>query len=238
MPHSSDDPPSAPTASVEGETPDATVADAPDGANPAGPSVQEGDAQQPRRRRRRRRRRPPPAAASPGAALGDQTIPEETAPAGDTIPDTNADAQEDTAGDTQAPKPRRHRRRRRGPPREMSPQSLVSADVPANESGTPEPTTAGPVEDSTQAQPAPGMAGELSHPRRRRRRPPRRPGLTDQTGAASQSPSGPETITAGTPQSEPGTARRRLAGPSPQPAATRPCGTGWGSAPSRPAPAE
>ncbi len=207
MPHSSDDPPSAQTASLEGETPDATVADAPAGANPAGPSVQDGDTQQ-HRRRRRRRRRPPPAAASPGAALGHQTIPEETTPAGDTIPDTNADAQGDTAGDAQAPRPRRHRRRRRGPPREMSPQSLVSADVAANESGPPEPTTVGPVEDSTQAQPAPGMAGELSRPRRRRRRPPRRPGLTDQTVAAGQSPSGPEAITAGASQSEPGTARR------------------------------
>src|SRR4051794_32321080 len=113
MPHSSDDQPSAPTASVESETPSATVADAPEGANPAGPSLQDGETQQPRRRRRRRRRRrPPPAAASPGAAGGDQTTPEGTPLAGDTAPDTQLDAQGDTAGEAQAPKPRRHRRRR------------------------------------------------------------------------------------------------------------------------------
>src|SRR5271167_2206493 len=121
MPHSYDDQPGAPTESVESETPGATVADAPDGANPASPSLQDGEAQQPRRRRRRRR--PPPAAASSGAALGDQTTPEGAAPAGDTIPDTNADAQGNTGGDAQAPRPRRHRRRRHGPPREMSQQS-------------------------------------------------------------------------------------------------------------------
>ena len=204
MPHSSDDPPSAPTASVESETPDATVADAPNGANPASPSLQDGEVQQPRRRRRRRRR--PPAAASPGPAQEDQTTPEGTAPAGGTIPHTNADAQGDTGGDAQAPRPRRHRRRRRGPPREMSSPSPVSADVPAD--GSPDPTTVTPVEDSTQAQPAPGMAGELPRPRRRRRRPARRPGVMDRTESAGQSPSGPEAITAGASQPEPGTARR------------------------------
>jgi hypothetical protein len=207
MPHSSDDPPSAPTTSVESETPSATVADAPDSANPAGPSWQDGETQQPRPRRRRRRR-PPPAAASPGAALGDQTTPEGTAPAGDTIPDTNADAQGDTGGDAQAPRPRRHRRRRRGPPREMPQQLPVSADGPVDESGPPDSTTATPGEDSTQSQPVPGMASELPRPRRRRRRPARRPGLMDQTGSGGQSPSGPEAITAGASQSEPGTVQR------------------------------
>jgi hypothetical protein len=205
MPHSSDDPPSAPTASVESETPSATVGDVPEGANPAGPSLQDGEAQQPRPRRRRRRRRPPPAAASPGAALGDQTTPEGTAPAGDTIPDTKADAQGDTGGDAQAPRPRRHRRRRRGPPREMPQQLPVSADGPVDESGPTGSTTATPGEDSTQSQPAPGMASELPRPRRR---PARRPGLMDQTESGGQSPSGPEAITEGASQSEPGTARR------------------------------
>src|SRR5712671_2570377 len=123
MPHSSDDQPSAPTPSVESETPSATASEAPPPANPAGPSSAERDAYPPRRRRRRRRRRPPPAAASPGAALGDQTTPEGTAPAGDTIPETNADAQADTRGEAQAPKPPRHRRRRRGPPGEMPQQA-------------------------------------------------------------------------------------------------------------------
>jgi hypothetical protein len=208
MPHSSDDPPSAPTASVESETPSATVGDVPEGANPAGPSLQDGEAQQPRPRRRRRRRRPPPAAASPGAALGDQTTPEGTAPAGDTIPDTKADAQGDTGGDAQAPRPRRHRRRRRGPPREMPQQLPVSADGPVDESGPTGSTTATPGEDSTQSQPAPGMASELPRPRRRRRRPARRPGLMDQTESGGQSPSGPEAITEGASQSEPGTVRR------------------------------
>ena len=180
MPHSSDDQPSAPTASVESETPSATVADAPEGANPAGPSLQNGETQQPRRRRRRRRRSPP-AAASPGAAGGDQTTPEGTPLAGDTVQNTQVDAQGDTAGDAQPPKPRRHRRRRHGPPREMPQPSPVSADVPAGESGPPDPTTVTPGEDPTHAQPAPGVAGELRRPRRRRRRPAGRPGLTDRS---------------------------------------------------------
>jgi hypothetical protein len=212
MPHSSDDPPGAPTASVESETPSATVADAPDSANPAGPSLQDGETQQPRRRRRRRRRRPPPAAASPGAAGGDQTTPEGTPLTGDTVPDTQVDAQGDTQGDTagdaQAPKPRRHRHRRRGPPREMPQQLPASADVPVGESGAPDPTTVTPGEDATQAQPAPGVAGELPRPHRRRRRPGRRPGLIDQTESGGQTPSGSEAITERTSQLEPGTVRR------------------------------
>ena len=204
MPHSSDDPSSAPSASVESETPSATV---PDGANPAGPSLQDGEAQQPRRGLRRRRR-PPPAAASPGATTGDQTTPEGTAPPGDTVPDTMADAQGDTGGDAQAPRPRRHRRRRRGPPREMPQQSPVSAGDRVDESGPADSTTATPGEDQTQSQPAPAMASELARPRRRRRRPARRPGLMDQTESGGQSPSGPEAITEGASQSEPGTVRR------------------------------
>jgi hypothetical protein len=203
MPHSSDDPSSAPSASVESETPSATVAD---GANPAGPSLQDGEAQQPRRRRRRRRGRPPPAAASPRATIGDQTTPESTAPPGDTIPDTNADAQGE--GAAQAPRPRRHRRRRRGPPREMPQQSPVSAGDRVDKSGPADSTTATPREDPTQSQPAPGMASELARPRRRRRRPARGPGLMDQTESGGQSPSGPEAITEGASQSEPGTVRR------------------------------
>jgi hypothetical protein len=204
MPHSSDDPSSAPSASVESETPSATVAD---GANPAGPSLQDGEAQQPRRRRRRRRR-PPPAAASPGATIGDQTTPEDTAPPGDTVPDTKADAQRDTGGDAQTPRPRRHRRRRRGPPRAMPQQSPVSAGDRVDESGPADSTTATPGEDPTQPQPAPGMASELARPRRRRRRPARGPGLMDQTESGGQSLSGPEAITQGASQSEPGTVRR------------------------------
>ena len=204
MPHSSDDQPSAPTGSVESEAPGATVAD---GANPAGPSLQDGEAQQPRRRRWRRRRRPSPAAASPGAAVGMQTTPEGTPPAGDTIPHTHVDAEgADAQVDAQVPKPRRHRRRRRGPPREMSQQSLVSAGSPIDESGPPDPTTATPGEDSTQ--PAAGVAGEPPRPRRRRHRPARRPGLMDQTASSGQSPSGSEVMTEGTSQSEPGTVRR------------------------------
>ena len=213
MPHSSDDQPSAPTASVERETPSATVADAPEGANPAGPSLQNGETQQPRRRRRRRRR-PPPAAASPGAAGGDQTTPEGTPLAGDTVQNTQVDAQGDTAGDAQAPKPRRHRRRRRGPPREMPQPSPVSADVPAGESGPPDPTTVTPGEDPTHAQPAPGVAGELRRPRRRRRRPAGRPGLMDQPEPGGQIPSGSETTAERTSPSQPGTVRRPWPGRS------------------------
>jgi hypothetical protein len=218
MPHSSDDPPSAPTSSsVERETPGATVADIPDGANPAGPSLQDGEAPQPRRRRRRRRRRPPPTAGSPGAAVGDRTTPEGAPPegtplAGDTVEDTHADAQgdarRDTGGDAQTPKPRRHRRRRRGPPRDTSQQSPVSADVWIDGDGPLDSTTGTPGEDPTHAEPPPGVAGEPPRPRRRRRRPARRTGLMDSADSGGQGPSGSEAMAEGTSHSEPGTVGR------------------------------
>ena len=204
MPHSSDDPPSAPASSVERETPGATVADIPDGANPAGPSLQDGEAQQPRRRRRRRRRRPPPTAASPGAAVADETAPEEAPSAGDTVQDMRVDTQGDIQGDAQAPKPRRHRRRRRGPPRDTSQQSPVSGDVRIDGSAPLASTTGTPGEDPTHAEPPPGVAGEPPRPRRRRRRPARRTGLTDSADFGGQSPSGAEAMTEGTSQSQPG----------------------------------
>jgi len=208
MPHSSDDQLSAPTPGVESETPSATAGDVPDGASPAGPLLQDGEAQQPRRRRRRRRRRPPPVAASQETAVADETAPEEAPQAGDAVQDTRVDAQEDTRGDAQAPNPRRHRRHRRGPPREMSQQSPVSADGPVDESAPPDPTIVTPGEDSTRAQPAPGVAGEPPRPRRRRRRPTRRPGQMDQTDSGGQNPSGSEAITEGTSQSQTGTVER------------------------------
>jgi hypothetical protein len=227
MPHSSDDPPSAPAASVESETPGATVADAPDaansdgansdgansdgansdGANPAGPSLPDGETQQPRRRRRRRRRRPPPAAASPEAAVGDQATPEGTPLAGDTVQDTQGEAQGEVRTDAQELRPPRHRRRRRrGPPRDPSQQSPVIGKVGIDGSSPLDPTTVTPGEVSTPAQPAPGMASEL--PRRRGRRPPRRPGLMDPAASAGQGPSGSEAITEGTSQPAPGTVQR------------------------------
>jgi hypothetical protein len=217
MPHSSDDPPSAPASSVERETPGATVADIPDGANPAGPSLQAGEAQQPRRRRRRRRRRPPPTAGSPGAAGGDRTTAEGTTLegtplAGETVEDTHAnaqgDARGDTGGDAQAPKPRRHRRRRRGPPRDTSQQSPVSGDVRIDGSGPLDSTTGTPGEDPMHAEPPSGVAGEPPRPRRRRRRPARRTGLMDSADSGGQSPSGSEAMTEGTSHSEPGTVGR------------------------------
>ena len=204
MPHSSDDPPSAPTASVESETPSATGEDSPDGA---GPSLQDGETQQPRRRRRRRRRRPPPSAAPPEAALGDQTTPEGTPLAGDMVPDTHFDAQGAARGDAEVPRPPRHRRRRRRPPREMSQRSPVSGDGPVDESGQPDPTTVTPGEEAVQAQPAPGMAREPPRPRRRRRRPGRRPGLMDQTDAGGQLPSGSRAVPEGRSRSDPGRPR-------------------------------
>src|SRR5271170_5089941 len=147
MPHSSDDQPGTPAASVESETPSATAGEAPDGANPLGPSSVGGEPYQPRGRRRRRRRRPPPAAASQGAAIANETTTEEGPPAGDTVHDTPLDAQvqvEDAqvqVGDAQRPTPPRHRRRRRrGPPRELSQQPPVSGDVRVDESGPPDPT--------------------------------------------------------------------------------------------------
>lgn len=206
MPHSSDDQPSTPAASVEAEAPSATTGEAPDGANPPGPSSSDSESFE-RRRRRRRRRRPPPTAASQGTAIADETTPEETPPAGGAVLVALVHAGGD-AGDAQAPRPRRHRRRRRGPPREMSQQSPVSGDGPVDETGQPDQTTAAPGEDATQAQPAPGVAGEPPRPRRRRRRPARRPGLIDPADSGSQTPSGSVAITEGTSQSEPGTGGR------------------------------
>jgi hypothetical protein len=205
MPHSSDDPPSAPTPSVESDTPSATAADAPDGANPPGPSSPDSESFQPRRRRRRRRRRPVP--ASQETAASDETALEEAPPAGDTIQDTQVHAGSD-AGDAQMPKPRRHRRRRRGPPRDASPQSPLSGDGSVDEGGQPDPATVTSGEDATQGRPAPGVSGEPPRPRRRRRRPARRPGLMAQTDSDGQNQSGSVAITAGTSQSEPGTVER------------------------------
>ena len=202
MPHSPDDQPSAPTPSLEGATPSATAAEAPDGANPPGPSSADGEPDQPRRRRRRRRR-PPPAAPSPGAAVGDQTRSEATPLEGGAVQDTQVHAGGDR-GDAQAPRFRRHRRR--GPPRETSLQSPVSGDGPVDESGQPDATAVAPGEDATQAQPAPGMAGEPPRPRRRRRRPARRPSLAHPADSVGRSSNGSVAVTEGTPQSEPGTA--------------------------------
>jgi hypothetical protein len=204
MPQSSDDPPSAPTVSVESETPNTTAVDPPEGANRSDPPSPDSESFQPRRRRRRRRRRPPPAAASQGTTTANETAPEETLSAGGEVQDTQVDSQ----GDAQPPKPRRHRRRRRGPPRDVSQQSPLSADVPVDESGQPDPKTVTPGEDATQAQPAPGVAGEPTRPRRRRRRPARRPGPMEQTDSGGQTQSGSVAITDGTFQSQPGTVGR------------------------------
>src|SRR5438270_13674873 len=103
MPHSSDDQPSTPAASVEGEAPSANTGEAPDGANPLGPSSSDSEPFQ-RHRRRRRRRRPPPPAASQGTALADETMPEETPPAADAFHDTQVNSGGD-AGDAEAPRP-------------------------------------------------------------------------------------------------------------------------------------
>ncbi len=204
MPHSSDDQPSTPAASVETETPSATAGEAPDGGSSPVPSSADGEAYPPRRRRRRRR--PPPAAASQETAVAGETAAEETPPAGDKVHDTQADARGDIRGDAQAPKPRRHRRRRRGPPREMAQHSPASGDGPVDESGRPDPTTVAPGEDATQPQPAPGVADEP--PRPRRRRPARTPGLMDPAASGGQTPSGSLAITDGESQSEPGTVGR------------------------------
>ena len=86
----------------------------------------------------------------------------------------------------------------------MSQHSPVSADTPVDESGPPDPTTVTSGGDSRQAQPAPGVAGEAPRPRRRRRRPARRPGLTDHTDSGGETPSGAEANTERTSQSQPG----------------------------------
>ena len=206
MPQSSDDPPSAPAVSVESETPNTTAANPPEGANRSGAPSPDSESFQPRRRRRRRRRRPPLAVASQGTTTANETALEKTPPAGGKVQDTLVDSQGNTQADAQAPKPRRHRRRRRGPPRDVSQQSPLSADVPVDESGQPDPKAVTPGEDATQAQSAPGVAGEPT--RRRRRRPARRPGPMEQTDSGGQTQSGPVAITDGTFQSQPGTVGR------------------------------
>src|SRR5271168_3815693 len=207
MPHSSDDQPDAPRPSAESETPSATAGEAPDGANPTGPSSADGEPYQQRRHRRRRRRRPPSAAVSQAAAIADETTPKEAPPAGGAVHDTQVPARGD-AGESPASRPRRHRRRRRGPPRDASQQSPVRGDSPVGEDAQPDPTTVAPSEDATPAQPAPGAAGETPRPRRRRRRPARRPGLMDPADSGGQGSIGSEAITEGTSQSEPGAVGR------------------------------
>jgi hypothetical protein len=179
MPHSSDDPPSAPPSRiVDGEVPSASLPDtgveiASGGDGAASAIAQEGV---PRRPRRRRRRRPPlaPPTELAGAGPIEQTV-STTAEA-----PTDASPGDSPAGAEIHRPPRRRRRRRRGPPRELATQGAPAAsDTQAEEGGSAgnaEPST--PDGDAAQSLPVEGVPPRDTVPpdrprRYRHRRPPR-----------------------------------------------------------------
>jgi hypothetical protein len=180
MPHSSDDPPSAPTASVESEAPSATAQDTSTDVDPSIPSSQGDEPRQPRRRRRRRHRRPSLMAGLQDAPVAGESRTEEAPVAGDTGADAHIDEQ--------APKPaRRRRRRRRGPARDAAASQLPpTGDAPIDGGDPLDSTAVAPGEGSPQRQPSPNLPGEPRPRHRGRRRPPRATfGPTDPSGQSS-----------------------------------------------------
>ena len=180
MPHSSEDQPSAtPAASLESETPGASVpnthsGDASGDGEPASAALQEGER---RRRRRRRRRRPSLAATTATETAGNESgATAQTVEAGDAVtaspPSTSLGA-----ADANRPVPRRRRRRRRGPPPQdgqVNEDREAREDIPAEGE-----TVVSPEDVALQQTPgarAPGGAGSEHHRSRRRRRRPMRDG--------------------------------------------------------------
>jgi len=178
MPHSSDDPPSAPLAErLESDAPSANPPSASgeaaaEAASPPSPSRQEGELRRPRRRRRRRR--PPPA---PGSQSGGEAHTEQIASAGETA--VVEDLPPAPPGESEPHKPpRRRRRRRRGLPREAGPQqAAANGDAEAEEGvSVNDPPQSAPVGDPAQSQRPQGLPHDnvpREHPRRRHRQ--RRP---------------------------------------------------------------
>jgi len=190
MPHSPDDPPSAPTASVESKTPSATAEDTSTDVDASIPSSQGDQPRQPRRRRRRRHRRPSLMAGLQDAPVTGESRTEEAAMVGDTgVGDTGAgDTGADAHLDEQAPKPaRRRRRRRRGPARDAAASQLPpTGDAPIDGGDPLDSTAVAPGEGSPQQQPSPDIPGEPGPRRRWRRRPPRTTsGFIDPAGQGS-----------------------------------------------------
>jgi hypothetical protein len=236
MPHSAEDPPSAPpAASLESETPGASVpnthsGDASGGGEPASVALHEGERH---RRRRRRRRRPSLTATAAAETAGSESGA--TAPpveAGDPVTASPPNASPGGA-DANRPLPRRRRRRRRGPPPQ---DGQVNEDREARED-TPtggETAVVSPEEASPQQTPdalAPGGAGsEHRRPRRRRRRP-----MRDGSGPAprvgGESQTGPDAVIEVTSRSDPGAVRSLRIG---RPRRRRPGETGRREEPREP----
>jgi hypothetical protein len=187
MPHSSDDPPSAPPAErLESDAPSANPPNASgeaaaEAASPPSPSTQEGELR--RHRRRRRRRRPPPA---PGSQSGAEAHTEQAAPAGEMA--VVEDLPTAAPGESEPHKPpRRRRRRRRGLPREAGPQQAATGGDAQAEEGVAvnDPPQSAPEGDPAQSQRPQGLPYDNvpreRHPRRRhrQRRPPHERGPAD-----------------------------------------------------------
>jgi hypothetical protein len=201
MPHSSDDPPSAPLAerlesdAPSADPPSASGEAAAEAASPPSPSRQEGELRRPRRRRRRRR--PPPV---PGSQSGAEAHTGQIASAGETA--VVEDSPIAPPGESEPHKPpRRRRRRRRGLPREAGPQqAAANGDAEAEEGvSVNDPPQSAPVGDPAQSQRPQGLPHDKvpreHHPRRRhrQRRPPREGGPADPK-SGNQGRSGSEAV--------------------------------------------
>jgi len=201
MPHSSDDPPSAPLAErLESDAPSANLPSASgeaaaEAASPPSPSRQEGELRRPRRRRRRRR--PPPA---PGSQSGGEAHTGQIASAGETA--VVEDLPTAPPGESEPHKPpRRRRRRRRGLQREAGPQqAAANGDAEAEEGvSVDDPPQSAPAGDPAQSPRPQGLPHDNvpreHHPRRRhrQRRPPREGGPADPK-SGNQGRSGSEAV--------------------------------------------
>jgi hypothetical protein len=181
MPHSSDDPPSAPPSEiVDGEVPsasppDTAVENASGGDGAVSATAQEAALRRPRRRRRRRR---PPSA--PLTELASETPIERTVSTAEAVPTDASPDGSPGVGETHRP-PRRRRRRRRGPPREPATQGTpATSDAHAEEGrsadNAEQSTSGGEGEQSVPLEGVPpheSVPRVRPHRRYRHRRPPR-----------------------------------------------------------------
>ena len=195
MPHSPDEPSSAPPAEiVEGQgsdasPPNASIENASNGSVPRNTAAQDAVPRSPRRRRRRRRPQPRPSTEPVSDALTKQTVSAHELSPADGPPDSSRGMDESNR------LPRRRRRRRRGPTREPAPQGVtLTSDVQIEEG-----VRAADAEQSTPgedpAQSLPGQATRVQNnaprqrPRRRYqyRRPPRESSWPDGSFASQGS---------------------------------------------------
>ena len=137
MPHSPDEPSSAPPAEiVEGQgsdasPPSASIENASTGSVPPNTATQDAVPRRPRRRRRRRRPPPQPPTEPVGDALTEQTASARERSPADDPPESFRGM------DASNRPPRRRRRRRRGPPREHAPQETPTPGNVQIEQGPP-----------------------------------------------------------------------------------------------------